>query len=306
MKTQLMLCALAAGLCGNAAEPEFEWDASDLKLSQSAESQAATPMEAHLQDVQAVYRELARVHAVYWAQENAPSNKAACVDVVKAATESLRPVCARLRALPATELRQLVLLADAIAWQSDWVRYSYMAEHNGDAVLQSSLCGLELVAELSDFIVEALQHPSSSAEEETALRELLTLFGGEAYLPVPRRLLDYRLAKDYKTAYLFFEEFYDACLSADAAACVEKLKELESWLDYLLQGGEADRLRVAALACAYRQAVSAQKLPRPVYVTGEEKVMTVLEIKRKEALETFFNKLPALKGFFIWGIRCRM
>lgn len=88
-------------------------------------------------------------------------------------------------------------------------------------------------------------------------------------------------------------------------ACIKKLTELASWLDYLLQG-EADRLRVAALASAYQQALAAHKLPRPVYLTGEVKDMTALEIKCKEALEAFFNKLPELKGFFMWGIRCRM
>lgn len=66
------------------------------------------------------------------------------------------------------------------------------------------------------------------------------------------------------------------------------------------------KTHLALCTLAYPQAQAAQKLPRPVYVTGEEKAMTVLEIKRKEALETFFNKLPELKGFFIWCIRCRM
>lgn len=298
MKTAPVLCALLSTLCWNvSAEDElsFEREVSLDSLSPAP----STAMEAHLRDVQAVYRELVRVHAVYKACVGTASNKAACVDAVKAVTEKIRPVCDRLRALSPAELRQLVLLADAIAWQSDWVRYSYMAEHNLDAELQSNLCGLELVAELSNFIVATLQYPQTSAEEEAALRELLALFGGEAYLPMPRRLLDHRFAKDYKTAYLFFEEFYAAGLLKADDACIKKLTELASWLDYLLQGGGADRLRVAALARAYQQALSAQKLPRPVYLTGEVKDMTALEIKRKEALEAFFNKLPELKGFFM-------
>lgn len=305
MKAAPVLCALLSTLCWNVSagvELTFEWEVSLDSLSPAP----STAMEAHMQDVQAVYRELVRVHPVYKACVGTASYKAACVDAVKAATEKIRPVCARLRALPPAELRQIILLADAIAWQSDWLLDSYMAEHNLDAELKSNLCGLELVAELSDFIEETLHDPLTSAEEEAALRELLALFGGEDYLPMPRRLLDHRFAKDYKTAYDFFKEFYAAGLLKADDACIKKLTELASWLDYLLQGGEADRLRVAALASAYQQALAAHKLPRPVYLTGEVKDMTASEIKRKEALEAFFNKLPELKGFFMWGIRCRM
>ncbi len=300
MKTHLMLCTLAVGLCTHAAEESlFEFTES----GQLAESQPSSLMEVRLHDVQEVYRELERVHAVYKEQVGAPSNEAELAAAVKSATQKLRPVCTRLRALPPAELRQLVLLADAIEWQSDWVRDSFMAEYAG-ADVQPRPCGLEIVAELSDFIGEALQHSHLSAQEEAALRELLSLFGGQDYLPMPRRLLDHRLAKDYKTAYQFFEEFTAASLLEDDDACLEKLNELSTWLEYLLQGGEADRLRVFALARAYEQALAAQKLPRPMFVFGE--YMTASELKRKKVLTPFLKKLPELKRFFTIIIRCSM
>lgn len=58
-------------------------------------------MGAHLDDVQAVFAVLSRMDVEHVAH-------------IKAATEELRPICNRLRALPPDELRQLCLLADAI------------------------------------------------------------------------------------------------------------------------------------------------------------------------------------------------
>lgn len=300
MKTHLMLCVLAAGLCANAVE-EADFDFAELKKIAHLQ-QPDTPMEARLQDVQEVYRVLKRVHAVYKAQVGAPSDDAELVAAVKNATQTLRPLCERLRALTPAELRQLVLLADAIEWQSDWVRDSFLAEHTG-ADVQPRLCGLEMVAELSDFMGDALQYPQLRAEESAALREFLTLFGGANYLPMPRRLLDHRLAKDYKTAYQFFEDFFAACLLEDDEACARKLGELAPLLDYLLQGGEADRLRVAALADAYVGTMMKHRmrhdLPTLVYPL-EGTRLSESEKKRYAAYAPFFEKLPQLnRCFFI-------
>lgn len=299
MKIHFMLCALAVGVCGNAAEKTFDFEVSELR--QSAQPlQAATPMQAHLCDVMEVYGELVRVHAAYRACADAPLNEAACAEVVKAATQRLRPLCARLRALPPDELRQLCLLADAIEWQANWVRDTYKSTH-AETAIQPYPRGLEIVAELSESIMNKLSRASTSQEHMDALLELLSLFGGVDYLPLPRCLLNHRIAKDYKTAYNFFEEFRAACALTDDAACINRLNELMPVLDYLLQGGEADRIRVGFLAYAYSTEMPGLKLI--IEMRDVEPATETSAMKRHAALQPFFEKLPELESFFTTVIR---
>lgn len=307
MKMHLVLCALVAGLTAPAeteAELSFDW-----KYNPFEQYTPATPMEAHLQDVAFVFSGLAALNAYYneYYNSDASADKPSVeerVAYLKETTDKLRPACERLRALPADELLQLVLLADAIAWQRDWVIDSYKSEHS-DVVISEHKSGLEIVVELSDKFLEELRFAASGNAEEAAMRELLSLFGGEACLSLPRRLLDQRIAKDYKTAYYFFADFVAAAQLTDDEACLRRLAELAPLLDYLLQGGEADCLRVAALADAYAEALSfvhgkdPEQLPSLVVSAESPKS------ERDKALNAFFDKLPALRDLFC-GIKIRI
>jgi len=304
MRAAPLLYTLMATICCNAtAEEPFSCDLPD-ELITDYQPEQPTPMQAHLADVQAVLAVLTRIASAYDHYEGRGTqscrlSEADIVERLKGATEELRPICARLRALPPDELRRLCLLADAIAWQADWVKDTYRSTHGKDLIYPEHL-GLEIVAELSDIILRKLQRSSTSQEHVDALLELLSLFGGVDYLPVPRRLLDCRIAKDYKTAYNFFEEFTAACLLSDDEACIKRLNELAPVLDYLLQGGEADRLRIGALACAYRCAAYKSEKPRLIaeVVGGADDARKATFMKRHAALQPFFEKLPALKDFF--------
>ncbi len=305
MKKLLVLSALIAGLSAPAVtEDELYFDWNDNPFGQYT---PATPMEAHLQDVELVFSGLAALNAYY----NEYYNSAAAADkpsvearvaYLKETTEKLRPACERLRALPADELLQLVLLADAIAWQRDWVIDSYKSAHS-DVIIPEHKSGLEILVELSYTIRRKLSYSSTSQAEVDALLSLLSLFGGVDSLLLPRQLLDQRIAKDYKTAYYFFEDFLAAAQLTDEEACLRRLAELAPLLDYLLQGGEADCLRVAALADAYAYALRRVhgKAPKHLPLLPAESP----ESEREKALNAFFDKLPALRHLFC-GIKMRI
>lgn len=305
MKMHLVLCALIAGLSAPAVtEDDLSYDWNYHPFGQYT---PATPMEAHLQDVAFVFSGLAALNAYY--NENYYSDAAADkpsvearVAYLKETTEKLRPACERLRALPADELLQLVLLADAIAWQRDWVIDSYKSAHS-DVIIPEHKSGLEILVTLSYTIRRKLSYSSTSQEEVDALLSLLSLFGGVDSLLLPSQLLDQRIAKDYKTAYYFFADFVAATQLTDEEACLRRLAELAPLLDYLLQGGEADCLRVAALADAYAYALRRVhgKAPKHLPLLPAESP----ESEREKALNAFFDKLPALRHLFC-GIKMQI
>lgn len=306
MKMHLVLCALIAGLSATAVtedEPYFDWN-----YNPFGQYTPATPMEAHLQDVAFVFSGLAALNAYYneYYNSDAAADKPsveARVAYLKETTEKLRPACERLRALPADELLQLVLLADAIAWQRDWVIDSYKSEHSDVDFIPEHMSGLECVVTLSYTISRKLSYSSTSQEEVDALLSLLSLFGGVDSLLLPSQLLDQRIAKDYKTAYYFFADFVAATQLTDEEACLRRLAELAPLLDYLLQGGEADCLRVAALADAYAYALRRVhgKAPKHLPLLPAESP----ESEREKALNAFFDKLPALRHLFC-GIKMQI
>lgn len=99
-----VLCALLSTLCWAAPMEDdltFAWE-----IDPFSRPSRSSDMGAHLDDVQTVFVVLSRIDTNH-------------VALIKEATEELRPICTRLRALPPDELQQLCLLADAIEWQTD-------------------------------------------------------------------------------------------------------------------------------------------------------------------------------------------
>lgn len=250
--------------------------------------QATTTPEQQLQTTLEAYNTLSELHAICngISQDDTPAT-------IRAATTRLRPLCARLQSLSTPQQRQICLLADAIIWQRDWVYCTYLAEH-GITLDPEDSWGLELLAQLADKANRRMQSPRTTAEEKAAWGELLALFGGKSALPIPRQLLNSRLAKDYKTALAFFKDFCAAVAATNETQCLQQLQEQARVLDYLLQGGEADRLRLTHLLTAFAQArqnLRADGLLRP----DETCPPLPLSQARAQALEPFFTRLPALR-----------
>lgn len=173
------------------------------------------------------------------------------------------------------------------------MRDTYKSTH-GETAIQLYPCGLEIVAELSEGIMNKLSRSSTAQEHVDALLELLSLFGGVDYLAMPRCLLDHRIAKDYKTACNFFVEFTAACVLTDDAACINRLNALVPVPVYLLQGG-GDRHRVGALALAY-----SSEMPRLKLIVEAAAVDSATEStssKRQAALLPFFRNCPSRNPF---------
>ena len=257
------------------------------------EQQDARTTEAYLQDVLCAYSALERLHAAYEAYDSKLVSHAELVDAIRVTTTVLRPVCDWLSALSADELKQLVLLADAIIWQSDWVNSMYCAEYELD-LPSKEVCGLELLAQLSGLIVERIQHPLTPQEEKAALLELYSLFKGEAVMTQPAYWLDERVAKDYKTAYYFLKEFTEALTMEDEAAAAELLQELAPTLEYLLQGGESERLRMEYLTKSFTNLLRDSEwqgvmAPVPVEKWNARKVLLADMTKRLPALDALVS-----------------
>ncbi|MBQ9835106.1 MAG: hypothetical protein IJO34_02160 [Akkermansia sp.] len=212
---------------------------------------------------------------------------------IRAATAQLRPLCTQLQALPTPQLHQLCLLADAIIWQRDWVYCTYLAEH-GITLDPADALGLEVPARLADKATHRLHSPATTAEEKAAWAELLSLFGGKTALPIPRQLLQSRRAKDYKTALTFFKDLCAAAAQPDEAQSIRSIREQAGVLDYLLQCGEADRLRLTHLLTAFAQA--RQNLRNDGMLPQDEAgALQPLSEARRQALEPIFTRLPALR-----------
>lgn len=257
------------------------------------EQQDARTTEAYLLDVLCAYSALERLHAAYEAYDSKLVPHAELVDAIRVTTTVLRPICDCLSALSADELKQLVLLADAIIWQSDWMGCMYCAEYELD-LPSKEVCGLELLTQLSGLIVEGIQHPLTPQEEKAALLELYSLLKGEAVMTQPAYWLDERVAKDYKTAYYFLKEFTEALTMEDDAAAAELLQELAPTLEYLLQGGESERLRMEYLTKSFTNLLrhSALQLPAthmPIEKLKERKAMCAGMTKQLPALEALIS-----------------
>lgn len=249
-----------------------------------------TAKESCLQDVLCAYSALEKLHVTYREYGCKSLSHDELVAGLKETTALLRPICARLEAVSADELKQLVLLADAIIWQSDWVNSMYCAEYELD-LPSKEVCGLELLAQLSGLIVEGIQHPLTPQEEKAALLELYSLLKGEAVMTQPAYWLDERLAKDYKTAYYFLKEFTEALTMEDDAAAAELLQELAPTLEYLLQEGEPDCLRMKYLTKAFTNLLRDSEWQGVMAPVSVEKWNA-----RKVLLADMTKRLPALEA----------
>lgn len=287
MKHLFPLCLLV--LFTSASLPALaQAESAPAATSQAPCTQAESTLETQLRTVLAIQDELSVLH--YTCNGHSVDDTPA---TIRAATATLRPLCAQLQALPAPQLRQLCLLADAIIWQRDWLYCTYLAEH-GITLDPIDALGLEVLAQLADNATHRLQSPATTAEEKAAWAGLLSLFGGKAALAAPRALLSARRGKDYKTALAFFKDLCAATALPDEAQSLQRIREQARVLDYLLQGGEAARLRLTHLLTSFDQA--RQNLHRDgLLPPAETAAPRPLSIARAQALEPLYTRLPALR-----------
>lgn len=247
-----------------------------------------TAKEAYLRDILSAYASLAKLHAAYCAAAQGAVPHAELVATIKQTTETLRPLCARLSAVSADELKQLVLLADAVIWQADWMASLHCGECKLD-LPGNDVCGLELLAGLSGCVIESVQYPLTPQDEYDALSELMSVLKGEAVMTQAAYWLDERWVKDYKTAYYFLKDVTAAFSMEDEAAAVKLLQELTPALEYLLQGGETDRLRMTYLTLAFSnmlRSAAGQGAPVPVEQGDARKAIMADMMKQLPALES--------------------
>ncbi len=200
------------------------------------------------------------------------------------------PLVAELRKLPPAELRQLCLLADAMLWQGRWARMVAQGDMGMCVVCEEDAIEgyfeeWSRLAHEVEVVLAGERRPAVAAE----LCRMLVAMGGEQVLQWPQQLADVRLCRDYKTATVFFRDFVAALEQGNSAA----LTELQPVLDYLLQGGTADRLRVGAMAEQYaRVAVLRLLVDREVEGGGFS-----LSPTTQAALQPLVERLPELRLF---------
>ena len=264
------------------------------------QSVTSSSMEIHLRDVLCAYDSLKKLSDCYRLYDSKALPHSQLVATIKTTTDALRPICSRLSSVPADEIKQVVMLADAIIWQADWVDGMYHAEYELD-VPESGACGLELLRELRGLIVESIQYPLTPHDESEAWCELAALFGGEPVMTQASYWLDERLAKDYKTAYYFLKDFTAALAMEDGAASAQLLQELVPTLAYLLQGGESDRLRMMYLTLAFSNTLRSVRLA--MGDTSQSLVSVPQMNARREVLVELTKQLPALQSLIPLGCK---
>ncbi len=213
---------------------------------------------------------------------------------IRATAEKIRPYCDRLRQIPADKLRKLCILADAVMWQKEWVYRTYLGEH-GVRMKPSHEIGFEVLVYLMKIVPQRLASDSVSDEEKSAWKELINcILGDETIFPTPERLMSWRKGKDYKTALNFFKDMASALSTEDEALSLKLLQEQSEVLDYLLQDGEYERIRVAHLLSAFIEArvkictrAGLHHPALPPHLRTEA---------RLNVLQTFYSRLPQLKN----------
>ncbi len=195
----------------------------------------------------------------------------------------LLPRWRALSELPSERLRELLLLVDAIDWQSAWVLDAAEADSCVSMPREEDTTPcLERLVKVAQ-VVERQMKNGDSPELQAVLVSMVGAMGGGALLKLPAPLLEERWVRDYKTAYSFLAGFKSALEQGDAAA----MASLHAYTDYLLQS-EADCLRVDALAAVYASVCQAEYKVRPAQFC--------IDTAMQQAMQPFLERLPALRG----------
>lgn len=218
------------------------------------------------------------------------------VAILRKDIDSIRPCCEMLRTLPPERVKELVLLADAVLWQSQWLSNVYLGEFGIECEAPFDV-GLTELSKSAGLVKQVLSGQKSvSPEVETLLRELVEMVGGEQALDYPASWCDEQLAEDYKTALQFYKDFCAAASTPNETQAIALLKEQEEVMAYFVAKGEGEIWRVNMLAMMFHATLLELReddfapYPEPVL---QAKLRTPARMK---ALQPFIDTLPALKN----------
>ena len=216
-------------------------------------------------------------------------------DTLREIAKNIAAPCRRLRQLPQKQLVQVCLLADAVLWQSMWMDGMMLSEY---ACMEDedASTGFEELSLLSATIKRLLGQPIPQ-ETRAALLQLLEPLGGETALDLPAGMYDQRMARDFATVLEFLQGLCSAVNTPDEATALAQIAETEETLDYLLQGGEIEQLRVTYLTRSFYGSLVANLGCHPFSLpVMPEKLRTPA---RMQALAPFFATLPELKTLLL-------
>lgn len=214
--------------------------------------------------------------------------------------EALRPYCEMLRTLPPERVKELVMLADAVLWQSQWLSNVYMGEFGIECECPFDTGLLEL-SHSAKILKEVLSGKTAvSPEVESLLRELVELVGGEQVLDYPAAWYDEQLAEDYKTALQFYKDFCAAATAETDAQAIALLKEQEEVMAYFVAKGEGEIWRVNKLAFFFHATLLDLQWEHkcaPYSASYSEPILPqeYRTAPRLKALQPFIETFPALR-----------
>ncbi len=210
--------------------------------------------------------------------------------------ENIRPCCEMLRTLPPERVKELILLADAVLWQSQWLSNVYMGEFGVECEypFDVGLLDLSHSARLAKQVLSG--EKKVSPRECEVLKELVELAGGEQVLDYPAAMYDDQRSKDYKTALQFYKDFCTAASTEDDAQAIAKLKELEPVMTYFAAKGEGEIWRINKLAHFFLATLLDLRehgiTPYPEPLLSKKHCTPT----REKALQPFMDTFPALKN----------
>lgn len=217
------------------------------------------------------------------------------VTTMRKKINAIRPCCKMLQSLPPERAKELLLLADAVLWQSQLLSNVYLGEFGIECEAPFDV-GLLDLSHSAKLVKEVLRgRKAVSPEVESVLRELVQLVGGEQVLDYPAAWHDEQRCENYETALHFYKDFCAAASTGNEAQAIAKLKDLKKTLAGFAAKGEAEIWRIHKLSHFFHATlVELQKdelypFPKPML---PEKYRTPA---RMRALQPFTDTLPSLK-----------
>lgn len=235
-------------------------------------------------------------------EELVVSGDAESIAIIRKSLDSIRPCCEMLRTLPPEQVKELILLADAVLWQSQWLSGFYLGEFGieCEAPFDVGLWDLSHSAELLQQVLSGKK--KVSPEVESLLRELVQLVGGEQVLDYPAAWCDEQLGEDYKTALQFYRDFCAAASAEDEQQALTMLKEQEEVLAYFAAKGEGEIWRVNMLAITFHAALIELRDHNEAPYPSPILPVDLRTPARLKALQPFTDTFPALKNLLFMQI----
>lgn len=216
--------------------------------------------------------------------------------ILKSRIDAIRPCCEMLHSLPPERVKELILLADAVLWQGEWIYNTYLDEL-GVEHYELETAALENMAHTAALLRQVKSGEKVvSPEVAAAMHELVELVGGDAALSSIIKWRDEQLAEDYKTALQFYKDLCAAASVQDEETAIKLLEEQLPVMDYFVKKGQSEIWRVNKLALFFHAALmEARGWPVGVPYHGPVLPVEMRTESRMKALLPFYDTFPALQ-----------